>query len=58
METQVSKGLILHDTGLKKKVIQKSLKSALKEDVKQFCLSTCMHGYRFIILPNRKPIER
>nr|CAI5863430.1 unnamed protein product [Callosobruchus analis] len=29
-----------------------------KEEAKQFCLNTALHGYKFIVLPKRILLER
>ncbi|XP_074029493.1 sodium channel protein Nach [Leptinotarsa decemlineata] len=37
---------------------RKTFAEMLKEEAKQFCLNTALHGYRFIVLPKRILLER
>ncbi|KAG5896889.1 hypothetical protein JTB14_033527 [Gonioctena quinquepunctata] len=37
---------------------RKTWSDMLKEEAKQFCLNTALHGYRFIVLPKRILLER
>ncbi|CAH1985752.1 unnamed protein product [Acanthoscelides obtectus] len=42
----------------KKKRAQHFFEKMLKEEAKQFCLNTALHGYKFIVLPKRILLER
>nr|CAH7763436.1 unnamed protein product [Callosobruchus chinensis] len=41
-----------------KKKTEHFFEKMLKEEAKQFCLNTALHGYKFIVLPKRILLER